>query len=190
MEVENIFRHGHQNIPFVVHVVSLMEEHVVNERVGKKVPKGHLDQILAFVELGDVGDIGVHLDVRNHRLGTVAVGAGGQHGDLHCSDRRFLEDVVVAGIVVAGIVGGEIVVVGVGGGGVRAAAAQSSVGAWLVVVVAAGIVGIVGTVVVDNGIDSVAAGMVVVVGSGTFVAGLRGLMLELHEPPGGRSDLC
>lgn len=185
--MENIFRHGHQNIPFVVPVVSLMEEHVVNERVGKKVPKGHLDQILAFVELGGVGDIGVHLDASDHRLRTVAVGAGGQHGDLHCSDRRFLEDnVVVAGIVVGGIVVGGIV----GGGGVRAAAARSSVGAWLVVVVAAGIVGIVGTVVVDNGIDSFVAGMVVVVGSGTFVAGLRGLMLELHEPPGGRSDLC
>ena len=177
--MENIFHRGPQNIPFVVHVVSSMEEHVVNERVGKKVPKGHFDQILAFVELGGVGGIGVHLDGDNHRLGTGAGGVGGG-GDFHW---RLEDDIVVAGIVVAGIVvgvgivGAEIVVVGVGGGGGRAAAARSSVGgAWRVAVAAAGIVG---TVVVDNGIELFGAvTMTVVVGGGTCVAGLQDLMLE------------
>ena len=189
--MENIFHRGPQNIPFVVHVVSSMEEHVVNERVGKKVPKGHFDQILAFVELGGVGGIGVHLDGDNHRLGTGAGGVGGG-GDFHCSNRvgeevvdwRLEDDIVVAGIVVAGIVvgvgivGAEIVVVGVGGGGGRAAAARSSVGgAWRVAVAAAA--GIVGTVVVDNGIELFGAvTMTVVVGGGTCVAGLQDLMLE------------
>ena len=176
----NIFHRGPQNIPFVVHVVSSMEEHVVNERVGKKVPKGHFDQILAFVELGGVGGIGVHLDGGNHRLGTGAGGVGGG-GDFHW---RLEDDIVVAGIVVAGIVvgvgivGAEIVVVGVGGGGGRAAAARSSVGgAWRVAVAAAA--GIVGTVVVDNGIELFGAvTMTVVVGGGTCVAGLQDLMLE------------
>ena len=178
--MENIFHRGPQNIPFVVHVVSSMEEHVVNERVGKKVPKGHFDQILAFVELGGVGGIGVHLDGGNHRLGTGAGGVGGG-GDFHW---RLEDDIVVAGIVVAGIVvgvgivGAEIVVVGVGGGGGRAAAARSSVGgAWRVAVAAAA--GIVGTVVVDNGIELFGAvTMTVVVGGGTCVAGLQDLMLE------------
>jgi hypothetical protein len=185
VEVENIFHRGPQNIPFVVHVVSSMEEHVVNERVGKKVPKGHFDQILAFEKLGGVDGIGVHLDGDNHRLGTGAGGVGGG-GDFHW---RLEDDIVVAGIVVAGIVvagivvgvgivGAEIVVVGVGGGGGRAAAARSSVGgAWRVAVAAAA--GIVGTVVVDNGIELFGAvTMTVVVGGGTCVAGLPDLMLE------------